>query len=43
VQLPPNSTALDYAKMLLTAYSTNGETANQTALHALKEEAATLV
>ena len=43
MQLPPESTALDYAKMLLTAYNTNGETANQKALHALKEEAATLV
>ena len=43
IQLPPGSTALDYAKMLLTAYNTNGETANQKALHALKEEAAALV
>ena len=43
MQLPPNSTALDYAKTLLTAYSTNGETANEKALHALKAEAATLL
>ena len=43
MQLPPESTSLDYAKMLLTAYSSNGETANEAALHALKEEAATLV
>ena len=43
IQLPPNSTALDYAKTLLTAYNTNGETANQVALRALKEEAALLV
>ena len=43
MQLPPNSTSLDYAKILLTAYNTNGETANETALHALKEEAATLL
>ena len=43
MQLPPESTSLDYAKMLLTAYNTNGETANQKALHALKEEAATLI
>lgn len=43
MQLPPESTSLDYAKMLLTAYSTNGETANQAALRALKEEAALLV
>lgn len=43
IQLPPNSTALDYAKTLLTAYNTNGETTNQVALRALKEEAAQLV
>ena len=43
MQLPPDSTSLDYAKTLLTAYSTNGETANETALHALKEEAARLI
>ena len=43
MQLPPESTSLDYAKTLLTAYSTNGETANENALHALKEEAARLI
>ena len=43
MQLPPESTSLDYAKQLLTAYRTNGETANEIALHALKAEAATLV
>ena len=43
VQLPPESTSLDYAKVLLTAYSTNGETANEKALRALKEEAAKLI
>ncbi len=43
MQLPPESTSLDYAKILLTAYNTNGETANQKALHALNAEAATLV
>lgn len=43
MQLPAESTSLDYAKTLLTAYSTNGETANETALHALKEEAAKLI
>lgn len=43
MQLPPESTTLDYAKLLLTAYTSNGETANQAALRALKEEAATLV
>jgi len=43
IQLPPESTSLDYAKTLLTAYNTNGETANERALHALKEEAAKLI
>jgi len=43
MQLPPESTTLDYAKMLLTAYSTNGETANEAALRVLKAEAASLV
>ena len=43
IQLPKDSTALDYAKTLLTAYATNGETANEKALHLLKAEAATLV
>lgn len=43
LQLPPESTSLDYAKMLITAYNTNGETANEAALHALKAEAATLI
>ena len=43
LEMPPESTSLDYAKMLLTAYNTNGETANETALHALKAEAATLI
>lgn len=43
VQIPQDSTALDYAKTLLTAYKTNGETANEKALHALKAEAAKLV
>jgi len=43
LQLPQESTTLDYAKVLLTAYSTNGETANEKALRALKAEAAALV
>ena len=43
IQLPPESTALDYAQRMLTAYNTNGETANETALHVLKAEAATLI
>ena len=43
LQLPPDSTSLDYAKVLLTAYNTNGETANEAALRVLKAEAATLL
>lgn len=43
LQLPKDSTALNYAQVLLTAYKTNGETANDVALRALKEEAAKLV
>ena len=42
-QLPPESTALDYAKVLITAYSTNGETPSELALQALKKEAQTLL
>jgi hypothetical protein len=42
-QLPPESTALDYAKMLITAYATNGDTPNELALQALKKEAQTLL
>ena len=42
-QLPPESTAMDYAKVLMTAYRNNGETPHQTALDALKEEARELV
>lgn len=43
VQLPKDSTTLDYARVLLTAYNTNGETASEAALRMLKAEAATLV
>ena len=39
MQLPPESTAMDYAKVLMTAYRNNGETPHQMALDALKEEA----
>lgn len=39
IQLPKNSTAMDYAKILMTAYNTNGETPHEIALTALKEEA----
>lgn len=38
-QLPKGSTALDYAKVLMTAYNNNGDTPHQLALDALKEEA----
>lgn len=37
------SSTLDYAKTLITAYPTNGETPNSLALSALKEEAKTLL
>ena len=42
-QVPVDASTLDYAKMLITAYSTNGETANERALQALKNEARTLL
>ena len=42
-QLPPESTALDYAKTLITAYATNGDTPNELALQALKKEVQTLL
>ena len=42
-QVPADASTLDYAKMLITAYSTNGETANERALQALKNEARTLL
>ena len=42
-QLPAESTALDYAKTLITAYATNGDTPNALALQALKKEAQTLL
>ena len=42
-QLPAESTALDYAKTLITAYATNGDTSNELALQALKKEAQTLL
>lgn len=41
--MPEGSTTLDYAKTLITAYSTNGETPNSVALSALKDEAKTLL
>jgi hypothetical protein len=42
-QLPADATALDYAKMLITAYATNGDTPNELALQALKKEAQALL
>lgn len=42
-QVPADASTLDYAKMLITAYSINGETANERALQALKNEARTLL
>lgn len=42
-QMPPESTALDYAKVLITAYSSNGHTANQQAMQALRNEARNLL
>lgn len=41
--MPEGSSTLDYAKTLITAYSTNGETPNSLALSVLKEEAKTLL
>ena len=42
-QMPAESNALDYAKTLITAYRTNGDTPNDIALQALKNEAKTLI
>ena len=42
-QMPAGSSALDYAKTLITAYRTNGDTPNDIALQALKNEAKTLL
>ena len=42
-QMPANSTALDYAKTLITAYRTNGDTPNEIALQALKDEVKKLI
>ena len=43
IQLPPESNAMDYAKVLMTAYRNNGETPHQIALDALKDEARELL
>ena len=42
-QLPADSSALDYAKTLITAYRSNGDTPNDLALQALRNEAKTLI
>lgn len=42
-QMPPESSALDYAKVLITAYSSNGHTANEQASLALRNEARSLL
>jgi hypothetical protein len=42
-QMPVGSSALDYAKTLITAYRNNGDTPNEIALQALKNEAKTLL
>ena len=42
-QMPAESNALDYAKTLITAYRSNGDTPNDIALQALKNEAKTLL
>lgn len=39
IQMPKESTSMDYAKVLMTAYRQNGETPHQIALEALKDEA----
>lgn len=41
-QIPENSSSLDYAKALITAYRSNGDTPNDIAMQALKKEATTL-
>lgn len=42
-QMPVGSSALDYAKTLITAYHNNGDTPNEIALQALKTEVKTLL
>lgn len=43
LQLPKNSSTMDYARNLIQAYDNNGDTPNQLALEALKDEAKTLL
>lgn len=42
-QLPQDSTSLDFAKTLITAYRSNGDTPNDLAMNALKAEAQQLM
>ena len=42
-QMPPESNALDYAEVLITAYSSNGQTANDQAMQLLRTEARSLL
>ena len=42
-QMPPESSALDYAKVLITAFASNGQTANGQAMQALRDEARSLL
>ena len=42
-QMPAQSSALDYAKTLITAYRSNGDTPNDLALQSLKNEARSLL
>ena len=42
-QMPAQSSALDYAKTLITAYRSNGDTPNDLALQTLKNEARSLL
>lgn len=42
-QLPADSSALDYAKTLITAFHSNGDTPNELAMNALKKEAQALM
>ena len=42
-QIPPESTALDFAKVLITAYRSNGQTANDQAMQMLRTEARSLL
>ena len=43
IQMKPGSTPMEYAKALLTAYVSNGDTPHQKALYELKEEARRLI